>query len=184
MQQHFEILELDHTATKEDVQTAFRRLARYWHPDVNKSPNAPEMYRSICEARDHLLAYLEAKQSYDIPLDTESDAGSSSAKSTAPEPEPSHQKNEKPQPRHNGEATQAQQQAERSQANHQPHSSEPQQNKPSGQTQSRVPPPPTKIGSLARFWNAITHKFYAIPWSFVFCFMLAAIILCRILGLL
>ena len=184
MQQHFEILELDQTATKVDVQTAFRRLAPYWHPDRNESPNAPEMYRSICEARDHLLAYLEAKQSYDIPLDSESDAGSSSAKSTAPDPEQSQQKTEKPQPPQNREATQAQQEAERPQANHQPDSSEPQQNNPSGQTRSRVPPPPKMRGSLAGIWNAVAHKFYAIPWSYVFCSMLAAIILCRILGLL
>jgi DnaJ-class molecular chaperone len=182
MQQHFEILELGDTATKVDVQIAFRRLSKMWHPDVNMSPNAPEMFKSICEARDHLLIHfelveLEEKMSFDIPLDSESETGASTTKSTDHGQSQSHSQQ-------NPESGQSGQKTESPKSQQKREASQTQQTNESGQTKSRVPPPPRKRGPLAGAGTAIATKFYAIPWSFVFCSMLAAIILCRILGLL
>jgi DnaJ domain len=38
-----------------EIKTAFRRLAREYHPDRNKSPGAEEMFNSITEAYSTIL---------------------------------------------------------------------------------------------------------------------------------
>ncbi len=44
------MLGLPRTATPEDVKSAFRRLARQYHPDVNKEPDAEEKFKELNEA--------------------------------------------------------------------------------------------------------------------------------------
>ena len=39
-QDYYEILEVDPDASKLDIQNNYRRLARLWHPDANKSSGA------------------------------------------------------------------------------------------------------------------------------------------------
>ena len=61
---HYKILEIEPTASKEDIKKAYRRLALKYHPDKNKSPDAHEKFISINEA--YLLLYdNEARIKYD-----------------------------------------------------------------------------------------------------------------------
>ena len=36
MADYYEILEIDRNASKEDIKSAFRKMARKYHPDINK----------------------------------------------------------------------------------------------------------------------------------------------------
>jgi molecular chaperone DnaJ len=47
---YYEILGVPRNASSDDLKSAFRRLARQYHPDVNKSPNAEEQFKEINEA--------------------------------------------------------------------------------------------------------------------------------------
>ncbi len=47
---YYEILGVQRTASNEELKTAFRRLARQYHPDVNKSADAEERFKEINEA--------------------------------------------------------------------------------------------------------------------------------------
>lgn len=47
---YYETLEIQRTASKEDMKKSYRRLARQYHPDVNKEPDAAERFKEINEA--------------------------------------------------------------------------------------------------------------------------------------
>ncbi len=47
---YYEILGVSRNATQEELKAAFRRLARQYHPDVNKAPDAEERFKEINEA--------------------------------------------------------------------------------------------------------------------------------------
>jgi len=47
---YYEILEVDKKASQEDIKSAYRRLARLYHPDKNKVPEAEEIFKGIAEA--------------------------------------------------------------------------------------------------------------------------------------
>ena len=49
-QDYYEMLGVPKDASKEDLKSAFRRLARQYHPDVNKDPQAEETFKEINEA--------------------------------------------------------------------------------------------------------------------------------------
>ncbi len=51
-------------ASAEDLKTAFRRLARQYHPDVNKSPDAEERFKEINEAYA-VLSDPQKRSAYD-----------------------------------------------------------------------------------------------------------------------
>jgi molecular chaperone DnaJ len=46
----YEILGLPKNASSEDIKSAFRKLARQYHPDVSKEPDAEERFKEINEA--------------------------------------------------------------------------------------------------------------------------------------
>jgi len=49
------ILGLNLGATIEQIKAAFRKMALKFHPDKNKDPEAPSMFRKICAAYKVLM---------------------------------------------------------------------------------------------------------------------------------
>ena len=47
---YYEILGVQRSASNDDLKAAFRQLARQYHPDVNKAPDAEERFKEINEA--------------------------------------------------------------------------------------------------------------------------------------
>ena len=47
---YYEILGVSKTATDEEIKRAFRKLAKQYHPDINKEPGAEEKFKEIGEA--------------------------------------------------------------------------------------------------------------------------------------
>jgi curved DNA-binding protein len=60
----YEILGVSRTATQDEIQRAYRKLARANHPDVNKDPEAEERFKEISEAYD-VLSDPETRRRYD-----------------------------------------------------------------------------------------------------------------------
>jgi curved DNA-binding protein len=50
----YEILGVSRSASQDEIQSAYRKLARTYHPDVNKDPAAEERFKDISEAYDVL----------------------------------------------------------------------------------------------------------------------------------
>lgn len=55
MKDYYQILELERNCTVDDIKQAYRRLAKKYHPDINKSPQAHEKFIEISEAYEVLL---------------------------------------------------------------------------------------------------------------------------------
>jgi len=47
---YYEILDVPRSASKDDLKKAFRALARKYHPDVSREPDAEERFKEINEA--------------------------------------------------------------------------------------------------------------------------------------
>ncbi len=62
---YYEILGVPRNATLEEIKQAYRRLARQYHPDVNKSPDAEEKFKEINEAYA-VLSDEEKRRIYDM----------------------------------------------------------------------------------------------------------------------
>lgn len=54
MKDYFEILKISRDATVDEIKSAYRQLAKKYHPDLNKSPDAQEMFIEITEAYEVL----------------------------------------------------------------------------------------------------------------------------------
>ncbi|MEZ6142388.1 MAG: DnaJ domain-containing protein [Zavarzinella sp.] len=53
---YYEVLELSRDATKDDIEKAYRKLARKYHPDRNVgNPEAEAMFKEVGEACEVLL---------------------------------------------------------------------------------------------------------------------------------
>ncbi|NLT42439.1 MAG: molecular chaperone DnaJ [Anaerolineae bacterium] len=61
---YYEVLGVPRSASADDIRTAYRRLAREFHPDVNRSPEAAETFKSVNEAYQ-VLGDAERRQAYD-----------------------------------------------------------------------------------------------------------------------
>ncbi len=61
---YYEVLGVSKTASDEEIKRAFRRLAKQYHPDVNKSADAEEKFKEIGEAYA-ILSDPEKRRQYD-----------------------------------------------------------------------------------------------------------------------
>jgi molecular chaperone DnaJ len=61
---YYEILGVPRNASTEDLKRAYRRLARQYHPDVNKETNAEDHFKEINEAYE-ILSDQEKRSRYD-----------------------------------------------------------------------------------------------------------------------
>ncbi|RTG93084.1 MULTISPECIES: DnaJ C-terminal domain-containing protein [Thermus] len=64
MKDYYAILGVPRNATQEEIKRAYKRLARQYHPDVNKSPEAEEKFKEINEAYA-VLSDPEKRKVYD-----------------------------------------------------------------------------------------------------------------------
>ena len=61
---YYKALELDPSASNEDIKNSYRNLMKQYHPDVNSSEEAQVKSREINEAYN-VLSDNQAKQEYD-----------------------------------------------------------------------------------------------------------------------
>ena len=55
MADYYEILGIDKNSSKDDIKSAFRKMARKYHPDINKEPGAEEKFKEIGKAYETLM---------------------------------------------------------------------------------------------------------------------------------
>jgi len=61
---YYEVLGVSRSATDDDIRKAYRRLARQFHPDVNKEPDAENKFKEINEANE-ILSNADQRAAYD-----------------------------------------------------------------------------------------------------------------------
>jgi molecular chaperone DnaJ len=61
---YYEILGVNRDASPDDIKSAFRKLARQYHPDVNKAADAEEKFKELNEAYA-VLSDAEKRATYD-----------------------------------------------------------------------------------------------------------------------
>ncbi len=62
---YYAVLNVPPDADNQRVHTAYRQLARQYHPDANKDPGAPARFISICQAYK-VLSDPDQRKSYDL----------------------------------------------------------------------------------------------------------------------
>ena len=65
---YYEILGVDQDATKTEIKTAFRNLAKDYHPDSSNNSNTEEKFKEINETY-HILNDEESRKNYDCYLE-------------------------------------------------------------------------------------------------------------------
>lgn len=61
---YYATLGVKRTATQDDIKRAYRKLARKYHPDVSKEPDAEARFKEVAEAHEALID-VERRAAYD-----------------------------------------------------------------------------------------------------------------------
>lgn len=67
MRDYYAILEIPADSSDQDIKKAYRRLAKKYHPDVNKATNAHEKFIEISEAYEILINHKEHIKYVNVP---------------------------------------------------------------------------------------------------------------------
>jgi curved DNA-binding protein len=86
---YYDALGISRDATADQIQQAFRTLARKYHPDVNRDPGAEDRFKEINEAY-HVLSDPQTRKRYDrfgedfhrVPEDWDERVGAGASRST------------------------------------------------------------------------------------------------------
>jgi len=62
---YYALLAIPRTASEEQIRSAYRKLARQYHPDVNPSADAAERFKAVTEAYE-VLSDAQRRQRYDM----------------------------------------------------------------------------------------------------------------------
>jgi molecular chaperone DnaJ len=61
---YYDVLGVGRTSGQDQIKRAYRRMARQYHPDVNKDPDAEERFKEVNEAYQ-VLSEPEMRSRYD-----------------------------------------------------------------------------------------------------------------------
>ena len=61
---YYDVLGVDRSASEAEIKSAFRKLAKKYHPDLNKEPDAAEKFKEVQEAYD-VLSDESKRKTYD-----------------------------------------------------------------------------------------------------------------------
>src|SRR5205809_972999 len=67
---YYEVLGVQKNASQDEIKSQYRKLALKFHPDRNKSPDAPEYFKEVSEAYA-VLSDLEKRKIYDTTITLE-----------------------------------------------------------------------------------------------------------------
>lgn len=81
MKDYYSILEIPKTAAQEEIKKAYRKLARKYHPDINKESGAEDKFKEINEAYG-ILGDEASRNKYDAKLNNNFTSNTSKASKT------------------------------------------------------------------------------------------------------
>lgn len=61
---YYEVLDISRSATEVELKSAYRKMARKFHPDINKDDHAEERFKEVNEAYE-VLSNVERRAAYD-----------------------------------------------------------------------------------------------------------------------
>jgi curved DNA-binding protein CbpA len=61
---HYRVLQVEESASPEEIKTAFRAAAKRWHPDINRSPAAVEQFKLLSSAYE-VIGNANERRIYD-----------------------------------------------------------------------------------------------------------------------
>ncbi|NIK78321.1 curved DNA-binding protein [Paenibacillus castaneae] len=61
---HYNVLGVTKGASQQEIKKAYQKLAKKWHPDVNKSPEAEAKFKEMAEAYD-VLSHDDKREAYE-----------------------------------------------------------------------------------------------------------------------
>ncbi len=67
MKTHYEVLGVSPRASKGEIKSAYRKLARVFHPDINQAPDSADRFREIARAYE-ILSDSHARLNYDSAI--------------------------------------------------------------------------------------------------------------------